>query len=176
MARTGTVKYLGALTALLLAVTATPGFAGERREFLIELDGTFAEFEMDCTLIDGDVRQTVRRREFLPESYEILAEAVSCEIAMPGYSGRIRGKLYADGKLIASAAQNAVRPSITLRSDGPWGPARGTRSSGPFFRGETRGYPPDSPGNPSVPPINPSVPPVNPSVPPVDPWTPAPAQ
>jgi hypothetical protein len=133
MVRAMVRRFAGALlAALLLAGMASPASAGERREFLIELDGTFAEFVMYCTLIDGDIRKTVRRREYLPESYRIEAEAVSCTVTMLDYRGRISGKLYADGRLIASAAQNAIRPIIKLRSDGPWGPARGARSSVPI--------------------------------------------
>ena len=150
MVRTTPGKYLGALiTALLLAGMASPASAGERREFLIELDGTFAEFVMYCTLIDGDIRKTVRRREYLPESYRIEAEAVSCTVTMLDYRGRISGKLYADGRLIASAAQNAIRPIIKLRSDGPWGPARGTRSSVPIRPARPPG--PEKPPTPTRP-------------------------
>lgn len=161
MARTGTAKCLGALIALLLACMATPALAGERRQFLVELDGTFAEFVMYCRLIDGEISQTIRRREFLPESYRIRAEAVSCTVTLLDYRGRISGRLYADGKLIASAEQNAIRPIVKLRSDGPWGKARGARSSVPIYRGPPRPRP---------------RPPDTPIVPPVDPWTPTPAQ
>lgn len=146
-------KYLGALFAVfLLAGLALPAGADERRRFLIELDGTFAEFVMYCRVVDGGVTQTIRRREFLPESYVIKAEAVSCAVTMLDYRGRISGRLYADGRLIASAEQSAIRPIVELRSDGPWGPARGARSSVPIYRVR--------------PPINPSAPPVNPSMPP----------
>jgi hypothetical protein len=154
--------------ALLLASMAVPATADERRQFLVELDGTFAEFVMYCRLIDGDIEQTIRRREFLPESYAIQAEAVNCTVTMLDYRGRISGRLYADGKLIASAEQSAIRPIVKLRSDGPWGPARGVRSSVPVYRTPPAPEPP--------PPITPIMPPDNPGVPPVDPWTPAPAQ
>jgi len=169
MMRTAHGKYLGALiTVFLLAVMIAPAPAGERRQFLVELDGSFAEFVMYCTLVDGEIEQTIRRREFLPESYRIRAEAVSCTVTMLEYRGRISGRLYADGKLIASAEQNAIRPIVKLRSDGPWGKARGARSSVPIYRS-----PPPPRPRPPVPPI---VPPVLPIVPPVDPWTPGPAQ
>jgi hypothetical protein len=166
MVRTTPGKHLGALiTALLLAGTTSSASAGERREFLIELDGTFAEFVMYCTLIDGDIRKTVRRREYLPESYRIEAEAVSCTVTMLDYRGRISGRLYADGKLVASAEQSAIRPVVKLRSDGPWGPARGVRSAVPIYRSPPPREP-EPPTGPGVPPVNPAVPPVNPSMPP----------
>lgn len=169
MIRTAHGKYLGALIALfLLADMAAPAPAGERRQFLVELDGTFAEFVMYCTLVDGDIEQTIRRREFLPESYAIQAEAVNCTVTMLDYRGRISGRLYADGKLIASAEQNAIRPIVKLRSDGPWGSARGARSSVPIYRVRPMPEP--------RPPTTPVMPPDNPGVPPVDPWTPAPVR
>lgn len=125
--------YAGALAAALLlaGMPATVG-ADNRPRFLIQLDGTFAEFVMYCTIIDGDIKKTVRRREYLPESYRIVADAVSCTVTLLEFRGRMSGALFWDGRLIASAAQNAIRPIVKLRSDGPWGPARGTRSSVPI--------------------------------------------
>lgn len=151
-------------SATALCLAAGLAFAGagaaqelERQNFLVELDGSFSEFIMRCTLIDGEVRERITRREYLPESYRILAEAVSCEITMLDYRGRLSGRLYAeDGSLIASADQNAVRPIVKLRSEGPWGAARGIRSSVGI--------------NPSIQPR--TAPPSNPSV---NPSTPAPA-
>lgn len=184
MARKVATRYLGLLIGVLLLVAViTSAGAGDRREFLIELDGTFARFVMDCTLIEGDIRETIQRREYLPEYYVIVAEAISCRVTMPHYSGRIWGTLYADGKPIANTEQNAVHPAIELRSEGPWGPARGIKLLEPAFRPGTPGRPAVPPGNPSIPPVNqsappenPSVPPVEPSVPPVNPWTPPPVQ
>ncbi len=125
--------YAGALAAaLLLAGMPATVAADDRPHFLIQLDGTFAEFVMYCTLIDGEIKETVRRREYLPESYRIIADAVSCTVTLLEFRGRIWGSLYSDGRLIASASQNAIRPIVKLRSDGPWGPARGTRSSVPI--------------------------------------------
>lgn len=158
-------RYFRALLAALIlagaAGAAGAARAGERRDFLVELDGTVAEFVMYCRLVDGDIQKTIRRREFLPESYRFRAEAVSCTVTMLDYRGRISGRLYADGKLIASAEQNAIRPIVELRSDGPWGKARGARSSVPVYRGPPRFKP---------------QPPTTPIVPPVDPWTPAPGR
>lgn len=133
-------RYLRALAAALLLIgMAAPALAGERREFLVELDGTFAEFIMYCTLMEGGIARTVRRREFLPESYVVEAEALSCTVTMLDFRGRLSGRLYADGRLVASADQNAIRPVIKLRSDGPWGEARGARSSVPIRPGRPRG-------------------------------------
>jgi hypothetical protein len=139
-----------------------------RQKFRIELDGTFDEFVMSCRLIDGDVGRTIRRREFLPETYVILAEAVSCTVTMLDYRGRLSGRLYAeDGRLIASAEQNAIRPVVKLRSDGPWGAARGLRSAVPVTpatprpRPQTRPAP--RPGAPTTPPdTRPSIDPMRP--------------
>jgi hypothetical protein len=167
MARTVATRYLGLLIGAFLSVAViTSTGAGDRREFLIELDGTFAEFVMYCRLVDGNVTQTIRRREFLPESYAIEAEAVNCTVTMLDYRGRISGRLYAGGQLIASAEQNAIRPIVKLRSDGPWGSARGARSSVPIYRVRPMPEP--------RPPTTPVMPPDNPGWPPVDPWTPAP--
>jgi hypothetical protein len=124
--------YAGAIAAtLLLAGMPAQVEADDRPHFLIQLDGTFAEFVMYCTVIDGDIKKTVRRREYMPESYRIEADAVSCTVTLLEIRGRIWGSLYSDDRLIASAAQNAIRPIVKLRSDGPWGPAKGTRSSVP---------------------------------------------
>lgn len=122
------------IAASLAAWLSLPGPAGAqgsgRQNFLIELDGSIAEFVMYCTLVDGDVRQQVKRRAYLPKSYRIQAQAVSCTVTMLDFRGRLNGRLYAqDGRLIASIEQIAVRPVVRLRSEGPWGAARGTRSA-----------------------------------------------
>jgi len=133
MVRATLRRYSGALmAALVLAGMPAPAGADGRTHFLVQLDGTFAEFVMYCTVIDGDSSRTVRRREYLPETYRIEADALSCAVTLLEFRGRISGALYADGRLVASAAQNAIRPIVRLRSDGPWGPARGTRSSVPI--------------------------------------------
>jgi hypothetical protein len=152
--RASKVKLLiGVGAALLLAAAATAEAAEKRHDFRIELDGTFSEFVMYCTLVDGDRRQTIRRREYLPESYRILADAVSCTVTMLDFRGRISGSLYADGELVASSAQNAIRPVIMLRSAGPWGTAGGARSAIPITPSVPRKPPPapkPRPGAPST--------------------------
>lgn len=125
---------LGALTG---AVPATPA-AETHRDFLIVLDGTFSEFVMYCDLVDGDSRRTIRRREFLPQEYRLTADAVSCTVTMLDFRGRISAALYRGDQLIASARQNAIRPIVKVRSDGPWGAARGARSAVPIRPQEGR--------------------------------------
>lgn len=131
MMRTEHGRYLGAVAALLLAGAAMPAEAGERQNFLVKLEGTFAEFVMYCRVVDGKTTRTVQYHEFMPNSYRIAAEAVYCTVAIPDRSGQISGKLYKNGKLIADADEKATRPIVKLRSGGPWGQAKGTRASAP---------------------------------------------
>lgn len=124
-------KYFACLAALILAGTATAAEAGERRNFLVKLEGSFAEFVMYCELVDGGSTRTVQYNDLLPNSYRIAAEAVSCTVALPDRNGQISGKLYENGKLIADADEKATRPILKLRSRGPWGQASATRASAP---------------------------------------------
>lgn len=124
-------KRLGSLAALILAAAAATAEAGERQNFLVKLDGSFAEFIMYCKMVDGDAVRTVQYRETMPNSYRIAADAISCTVAIPDHSGQISGKLYANGKLIANVDEKATRPILKLRSGGPWGKARGIRASAP---------------------------------------------
>lgn len=129
--RTAHGRYLGALAALIIAGAAMPADAGERQNFLVTLEGTFAEFVMYCRVVDGNSVRTVRYSELMPNSYRISADALSCTVTIPGHSGQISGKLYENGKLIADADEKAVRPILKLRSGGPWGKAKAARASVP---------------------------------------------
>lgn len=124
-------KYLASLAALIIAGAATVAQAGERRNFLVKLEGSFAEFVMYCNMVDGGGTRTVRYNGLLPNSYRIAAEAISCTIALPDRNGQISGKLYENGELIVDAEEKATRPILKLRSVGPWGKARGIRASAP---------------------------------------------
>jgi len=124
-------KCLACLVALILAGTAAVAQAGERRNFLVKLEGSFAEFVMYCKTVDGGSTRTVQYNDLLPNSYRIAAEAVSCTVALPDRNGQISGKLYENGRLIADADEKATRPILKLRSGGPWGQAKGIRASAP---------------------------------------------
>jgi hypothetical protein len=124
-------RYLGFLLALLVAGTTTAAEAGERRNFLVKLEGSFAEFVMYCKVLDGGGTRIVQYSELMPNSYRIAAEAVSCTIALPDRNGQISAKLYENGKLIADAEEKATRPILKLRSGGPWGRAKGVGASAP---------------------------------------------
>ena len=123
--------YHGALLALMLAGSAMPAQAGERQNFLVKLEGSFAEFVMYCKLVDGNAVRTVQYREMIPSSYRISAEALSCTVSIPGLNGQLSAKLYENGKLIADADEKATRPVVKLRSGGPWGQPEGTGLSMP---------------------------------------------
>lgn len=124
-------KYLACLAALILGAATVAAEAGERRDFLVKLEGSFAEFVMYCKVFDGGGTKIVQYSELMPNSYRIAAEAVSCTIALPDRNGQISGKLYENGKLIADAEEKATRPILKLRSGGPWGQAKGVGASAP---------------------------------------------
>lgn len=121
----------GVLLALMLAGGGIPAQAGERQNFLVKLDGTFAEFVMYCRVMNGGAVRTVRYSELLPNSYRVTAEAVSCTVSMPSRNGLISAKLFENGKLIAKADEKATRPVVKLRSGGPWGQPKGAGLSMP---------------------------------------------
>jgi hypothetical protein len=123
--------FLASLAALIIAAATTAAEAGERRNFLVKLEGSFAEFVMYCKTLDRGSTQTVQYNDLLPNSYRITAEAVSCTVALPDRNGQISGKLYENGRLIADADEKATRPILKLRSGGPWGQAKALGASAP---------------------------------------------
>ncbi|HEM47117.1 MAG TPA: hypothetical protein ENO23_08745 [Alphaproteobacteria bacterium] len=119
------------LVALALPAAAVPPVraAAEREDFILVLDGSFAEFVMYCELVDGDSRHEIRRREYLPRTYRFAADAVSCAVNLLEERGRVSAELRRGGRVIAVVSQNAVRPVVEVRSQGPWGGARGTATA-----------------------------------------------
>ncbi len=117
--------------AVLLAVSPAALGDEERKAFRVVLDGSFAEFVMACEIVDDGTRRRLRYREYLPQTDRFAAEVLSCTVTVLDFRGRISAELYADGKPVARVRQNAVRPVVSVRSDGPWGAARGRRSAIP---------------------------------------------
>lgn len=99
------------------------------RPLRLEIDGTPAlEFEGRCTLIeaDGHGRRVVLRGS-VPRRFALKAEAVSCKVEKTDAFGRLIVALSLGSELLARAQTRAAFNYVQVRSDGPWGEARGLR-------------------------------------------------
>ncbi len=83
---------------------------------------------------DGQGRSVLKFGGFVPRRLRLEAEAVSCRVRKRDFSGRLTLRLYQDGQVVALRSTAAAFNGVTVRSDGPWGAARGTRGSTRLFR------------------------------------------
>ena len=131
---------------------------------LVISGGSFVDFEGDCRLVDERGFEVVARLAgSVPQAYAIAAEAVACDFRKEDNSGSLTAKLQRHGKVVARASTRASFAEVSVRSAGPWGPARATVKVPPFL---SHGTPLRRPG---LPPLNaPIVPPLSgQSVPPL---------
>ena len=67
-----------------------------------------------------------------PKSFTVDGEALSCIVQKRDARGRLKVALLRDSSLIASAETAAPFNYVRVRSDGPWGEAKGTRGAVPI--------------------------------------------
>jgi hypothetical protein len=156
---------LHALACLFGAGLIFPADARAESFRLVISGGSFVYFEGDCRLVDERGFEVVARLAgSVPQTYAIAAEAVACDLRKEDRSGSLTAKLERNGKVVARASTRASFAEVSVRSAGPWGPARATVKVPPFFL--RHGTPSHGPG---LPPLNaPVVPPLSgQSVPPL---------
>ena len=112
---------------------------------LLDVSGTPAlQFTLSCTLIDaaGGSHQ-VKRVGSLPKRYTFEGVAVSCKVRKTDAFGRLIATLSDGGHVVARRGTRAAFNFVRVRSDGPWGSARGQRGAVRLFlvdrRAEQRG-------------------------------------
>jgi hypothetical protein len=157
---------LGALLVCACAWTClAPAEAAADRFRLVVSGGTFVDFEGDCRLVDDRGFEVwARLAGGVPQTYAISAEAVACEIEKSDLGGTLTVRLEQNGRTVARASTRASLGEVSVRSAGPWGPARATVKVVPIFG--HRIPPSRQPGLPSLNP--PIVPPLSgQSVPPL---------
>jgi hypothetical protein len=125
---------------------------------LVVTGGSFVDFEGDCRLVDERGFEAIARLAGgLPQAYAISAEAVACDLRKEDHNGSLTARLERNGKLVARASTRASFAEVSVRSEGPWGPARATVKVPPFLL--RHGTPLRRPG---LPPLNaPVVPPLS---------------
>lgn len=106
------------------------------RTFLLDIAGSPAlSFKAKCTVYgDREGRPFLVFGGFVPRRFRIEADALSCRVRKRDFRGRLTLHLFQDGRKVASRSTAAAYNSVTVRSDGPWGPAKGLRGSTPLIR------------------------------------------
>ena len=139
--------------------------------FVLELRGSPAlEYRGNCRLstVDGKQRKVVLRG-LIPKEHAFRADFLTCRVQKFDAVGRLKARLYANGKQVARATTAAPFNWVGIRGDGPWGRASGWRGNQRLlrFRGgdQPRSAPPRDPSPPLsgtiVPPLTgPIVPPL----------------
>jgi hypothetical protein len=94
--------------------------------FLLKVDGTGAiQFQGTCILVAaGGAERTVTVSGAIPRSYSFDATMVSCWVRKWDYFGRMRLRLYRQGRIVAELDTSGPYNLVWIRSNGPWGPAR----------------------------------------------------
>lgn len=151
---------IGVAPLLLAAALLAPAEACAA-EFLLEVKGSPAlAFTATCDIVrDGGRREQRRLKGLVPKRYQVRAAALDCAVRKEDAGGRLAVRLKLDGRLLAAAETGAPFNSVRVRSNGPWGSAKGTVGSVPT--------PFMAPGaGPLVPPLSgpliPPIPPVGP--------------
>jgi hypothetical protein len=143
-----------------------PAEAAADRFRLVISGSTFVDFEGDCRLVDERGFEVwAQLAGSVPQTYAISAEAVACEVEKSDLSGTLTVRLEQNGATVARASTRTSLGEVSVRSAGPWGPARATVKVVPIFprhgipRSRQPGLPPLNP--PIVPPLSgQSVPPL----------------
>jgi hypothetical protein len=140
--------------AVVAILWAAPAAAHADRFKLTISGGTFVDFEGECRLVDrSGFEASASLAGSVPQSYAVFAEAVACKLQKSDLSGAITVTLHEDGKLIARASTRAALGIVSVRSAGPWGPARATISVPPVFQSQL----PMLPRAPGLRPLNPPI-------------------
>lgn len=104
--------------------------------FVLDIAGSPAlAFKAKCRMQgDSQGRQRLAFSGFVPRRLRFEADAVSCRVRKWDAIGRLTLRLYQDGQIVASRSTAAAFNAVTVRSDGPWGRAKGSRGSVPLVR------------------------------------------
>ncbi len=103
----------------------------DRIVFVLELSGSPAmAYVGNCRLggRDGGERK-VSLRGLIPKRYEFRGDFLSCRVQKFDALGRLKARLYANGKRVAYATTAAPYNWVGVRGDGPWGRASGWRGT-----------------------------------------------
>jgi hypothetical protein len=108
---------------------STPPLTPPDLPLLLEVEGTPAlEFKGRCTLIEADGRShRLPFRGSVPRRFALEAEAASCKVEKTDAFGRLIVSLSLGSELLARQETRAAFNYVRVRSDGPWGEARGLR-------------------------------------------------
>jgi hypothetical protein len=109
-----------AADGLLLELAGSPGLRVKGSCRLIEADGA----QRDATL-----------DSLVPHRFEIDAVAASCTLNKMDDRGTLRASLAIGGQIVVLIETTALFGGVAVRTDGPWGPARGRESAALFRRG-----------------------------------------
>ena len=101
--------------------------SGEREIFILELTGRVGlEIKGSCQILqDGARPDAVTFAGYLPAQYRIEASAVSCKIRKRDIAGRLTAELSQGPDFSVRATTSVPFNRVRVRSDGPWGQARG---------------------------------------------------
>ncbi len=105
--------------------------AAQPPNLLLDVSGTPAlAFTLGCRLIDaaGGSHQ-VKRAGSLPKRYTFEGVAVSCKVRKTDAFGRLTATLSDAGHVVARQGTRAAFNFVRVRSNGPWGSARGQRGA-----------------------------------------------
>jgi hypothetical protein len=137
--------------AIALVAAATPAAADG---LVLELAGSPGlRVKGSCRLIEADgVPRDATLDSLVPRRFEIDAVAASCTLNKMDERGTLRASLSLRGQIVALIETTALFGGIALRTEGPWGPARGRESAAVFRRGHGPGVPGTGQGQ-TVPPL-----------------------
>ncbi len=129
-----------------------------RTGFILDVSGSPAmEIRVDCQLVTpAGKRGHIEFESLTPESLTVDGEALSCIVQKRDNRGRLKVALLRDSSLIARAETAAPFNNVRVRSDGPWGEAKGTRGAVaiPLLRRKSaRGSTVPSLSSPTIPPL-----------------------
>jgi hypothetical protein len=153
--------YNGAMARSIVAfivLLATSAPAAADSLFLM-LDGSPGlRVKGTCHIIDkaGHGRDAALD-SLVPHRFEIAAAAASCTLNKMDERGLLRASLAFHDRAIILIETNAIFGALTVRSEGPWGPAQATRTGAllrrqsPTAPGTTQTVPPL--GGTTVPPL-----------------------
>lgn len=105
--------------------------ARPRTGFILDLSGSPAmAVRVSCQLVTrAGKRGHIEVESLTPKRFTFDGEALSCIVQKRDNRGRLEVALLRERSLIASAATAAPFNYVRVRSDGPWGNAKGTRGA-----------------------------------------------
>jgi hypothetical protein len=120
--------------AALVGLWLAPAEAAADQFRLTVSGSTFVDFDGECRLVaDRGFETRVEIAGSVPRSYAVFAAAVSCDIRKLDVSGTLAVRLARKGAVVARASTRASVGEVSVRSAGPWGPARATVKTVPLL-------------------------------------------